>query len=284
MSSSTMLRKNGAHPVRVVAVRLSPTPWSRAWPDASSRGPKSGIRSLTDIAAQAHRRGLDPAHAASLRTWAKLGYRVRAGEHGLLIRRPVVRRTDVRALDERDDDAPARAVGFRSGYVFCRAQVEPAPGRTPAPLQLPDPPVRGRAFTRELARLESSLADDGWTVTHAELPAGTGGSCNAATRTITVASELETDGRLRVLVHEAAHAEGVAARSHGRARAECIVEAATYIVCARVGLDTGDASVPYIAGWQGADAGVLERDAAEINRVAQAVERRVREPDRSTAA
>ena len=96
---------------------------------------------------------------------------------------------------------------------------------------------------------------------------------------ITVSADLEPDAQLRVLVHEAAHADGVGARSHGRARAQCIVEAATYIVCARLGLDVRAASVPYIAGWEGAEPGALERDAAEINRVALALERCVREHD-----
>jgi hypothetical protein len=35
--------------------------------------------------------------------------------------------------------------------------------------------------------------------------------------------------------------------------------------------------VPYIAGWEGADGEVLERDAGEINRVALAVERRLKQ-------
>jgi antirestriction protein ArdC len=65
--------------------------------------------------------------------------------------------------------------------------------------------------------------------------------------------------------------------THGRARAECIVEAATFIVCARIGLDVTESSVPYVAGWVAADPGTIERDAAEINRVALAIDRRVQE-------
>jgi hypothetical protein len=261
---------------------LRTEPGFRAWLDACARLPRYSPTNVLLIVAQARRRGLDPAHTASLRAWARLGYRVRARERGLLIRRPITVTTDVRALDERDggDEAPRRTVGNRAGYVFVRDQVDPIPGRHVAPLDLPDPPIRGRAFTRELAQLEASLVADGWTVTRAELPPGVGGTCDAHRMRITIAAELEADAQLRVLIHEAAHAEGVAARSHGRSRAECIVEAATYIVCARLGLDVRAASVPYIAGWEGAEGGSLERDAAEINRVALAVERRVREHDR----
>src|SRR5262249_9523198 len=140
-------------------------------------------------------------------------------------------------------------------------------------LALPDPPLRGRAFRRELARLERSRAADDWHVRDADLAPVVGGMCDHAHRTITVAATLEPDARLRVLVHQAADAEGVLATPHGRAAAECIVEAASFIVCARAGLDVAAASVPYVAGWQDEGAGVLERDAAAVNRVTQAAAR-----------
>jgi hypothetical protein len=38
-----------------------------------------------------------------------------------------------------------------------------------------------------------------------------------------------------------------------------------------------DSAVPYIAGWDAADPGTIERDAAEINRVALAIEHRLRD-------
>jgi N-terminal domain of anti-restriction factor ArdC len=263
---------------------LRTEPGFRAWLHACASLSRYSPTNVLLIVAQARRRGLDPAHAAPLRTWARLGYRVRAGERGLLIRRPITVTTDVRPLDERDggddDDAPRRTVGFRAGHVFTRDQVDPIPGRHPAPLGLPDPPIHGKRFTRELATLEASLAADGWTVTRAPLPRGVGGTCDATRMRVTIAAGLEPDAQLRVLVHEAAHAEGGTARTHGRARAECIVEAATYIVCARLGLDVRATSVPYIAGWEGTEPGALDRDAAEINRVTLAVDRRVRELDR----
>ena len=65
------------------------------------------------------------------------------------------------------------------------------------------------------------------------------------------------------------------ARTHGRARAKCIVDAAAYIVYAHIGLDVAASAVPCIAGWDAVDPGTLERDTAAINRVALAVERRV---------
>jgi hypothetical protein len=42
----------------------------------------------------------------------------------------------------------------------------------------------------------------------------------------------------------------------------CIVEAGTFIVCARIGLDVTESLVPYIAGWDEADPGTNAADAA----------------------
>jgi hypothetical protein len=253
----------------------------RAWLRACAALPRYSPTNVMLIAAQARHRGLEPGEAASVPTWARLGYRVRAGERGLMIRRPVKVRDQHRDPDERVPARERRPVNFRPGYVFCRTQVEPHPGRTQLPLELPDPPIPGRAFRRELARLEHALTADGWIITREALPPGTGGLCNPDRRAIVIAGELESDAQLRVLVHEAAHGEGVVARTHGRARAECIVEAATFIVCARIGLDVTASSVPYIAGWDAADPGTIERDAADINRVALAIEHRLRDQPRA---
>jgi len=256
----------------------------RAWLSATARLHRYSPTNALLIFAQAHARGLELDVVAPLRTWGRLGFHVRKGERGMIIRRPVVRRDDVRALEDRDEDAPPRAVAFRAGYVFCRSQVEPMPGRTPAALALPEPSIDGAEHRHALERLGASLSADGWRLDRAELPRGVEGQCNTERRQITLSRGLAINAQLRVLVHEASHAEGVLARSHGRERAECIVEAATYIVCARLGLDVQAASVPYIAGWEGADGEVLERDAGEINRVALAVERRLKQRESAERA
>ena len=65
---------------------LRTEPGFRAWLHACANLPRYSPTNVLLIVAQAHRRGLDASHAAPLRTWARLGYRVRAGERGLLIR------------------------------------------------------------------------------------------------------------------------------------------------------------------------------------------------------
>jgi hypothetical protein len=88
---------------------------------------------------------------------------------------------------------------------------------------------------------------------------------------------------MRVLCHEFAHAMGVGYRTHGRERAECIVECAAYLTLAAQGLDVEAARVPYLAGWAGEDAEVLERDAAEIDRIARRLEEALGEASAAVA-
>ena len=86
-----------------------------------------------------------------------------------------------------------------------------------------------------------------------------------------------------MLAHEVAHALGIGYRSHGRERAECIVECATYMALAKAGLDVETASVPYIVAWAKDADDVVERDAAEIDRIAARLERSLEEEADSAA-
>jgi hypothetical protein len=56
--------------------------------------------------------------------------------------------------------------------------------------------------------------------------------------------------------HETIHALGVGYAEYGRERAEVIVDTATYVAAASVGLDVSGESVRYIAGW--GESGALE--------------------------
>jgi hypothetical protein len=90
---------------------------------------------------------------------------------------------------------------------------------------------------------------------------------------IVVNATLPANARVRVLVHEIAHALGIGYADRGRARAEVMVDCVTYVVCGRVGLDTGGESIPYVAGW-GEDGALdaIKQDAQTIDEVARRIE------------
>ena len=99
------------------------------------------------------------------------------------------------------------------------------------------------------------------------------GVCWPERRLIGLRCGQSPNAELAVLTHEVAHALGIGYRSHGRERAECIVECATYMALAKEGLDVEAASVPYIASWAKDSDDVIESDAAEIERIAERLER-----------
>jgi hypothetical protein len=89
-----------------------------------------------------------------------------------------------------------------------------------------------------------------------------------------VSSNIEApNARVRVLVHELAHAHGVGYRDYGREDAEVVVETAAVIVCGALGLDTSGESIPYIAGWGEAnDLEAIGKHAATVDEIASAIE------------
>jgi len=221
-------------------------------------------------------------YVASYRRWLHdLGYQVRKGERGLMIFRPITLARG-EGSDVPEEDEPGRVL-FRATHVFDRAQVEPIPGRA-LPLEPPDcAPVEGDSHAVLVPALEALAGELGYRVERQLMPASRGGFCDAERRLIALRAGQSPNGEVRVLAHECAHAMGVGYATHGRERAECIVECATYMALAAAGLDVSASSVPYIAGWGSDDAEAIERDAAEIDRIARRLEAALRPSQEVTA-
>jgi hypothetical protein len=189
-----------------------------------------------------------------LSEWNKMGRKVIKGASGLRIWAPLLRwPTDEDIALGRPADQKV-LYGWKLVSVFDVSQTDGD--------ALPEPPaaqpVTGDSHAGYLPALERFAAKLGFTVTHADLSAmpGAGGYCDAANKRIVVNSEQPVNARVRVLIHELAHALGVGYKDYGREAAEVIVETATFIVCDGIGLDTSGDSIPYVAGWG-------EQDAAE---------------------
>lgn len=60
---------------------------------------------------------------------------------------------------------------------------------------------------------------------------------------------LPIPAQIGTLIHHTIHGLGVGYAEYGRERAEVIVDTATHLVCASVGLRVDGESVPYVAGW-----------------------------------
>lgn len=144
--------------------------------------------------------------------------------------------------------------------------------------ELAEPPAPVEPNGDSHAHLEPALvtlaSELGFEVRTETLPDDLGGYCDHANKVIAIASSASANARVRVLVHEIAHALGIGYAQFGRKLAEVLVESVTYIVLAGQGFELDASSVPYIAGWaSGTDAAAKMREFAEtIDTVARRIE------------
>lgn len=199
----------------------------------------------------------DASYVAGFRAFLALNRCVRKGEKAIRILAPMSLRTRP-AEDEPAEGAEqqARRTVFRAVSVFDVSQTAPLPGTQPVPLTPPSEPITGDSHAHLLAPLGNLAGELGYTVRIATVEGSAEGYCDAKRKLIAIERTLPANARVRVLVHEIAHALGVGYAEYGRERAEVMVDTATFIVCGSLGLDTSGSSVPYIAGW--GESGALE--------------------------
>jgi antirestriction protein ArdC len=247
---------------------LSSEGWQR-WVRARAVFHSYSLQNSVLLAYQCHARGITPRRVAGFRAWLKLGRVVRKGETALKIFAPV----PVKERDERDEVTGKTRVFFRTAFVFADVQTEPLPGVQPAPLEPPSVPIDGDSHGHLLAPLAKLAGEIGFSMSFAALDGQRSGFCDYQAKRIVIEDRQPPNARVRVAIHELAHALGVSSERFGRERAEVIVECAAFVVAAGLGLATGGESIPYVAGW-GED-GALDAvsEAAElIDEIARRIE------------
>lgn len=216
------------------------------------------------IWAQAQASGFTPTRVTGYRTWRSLGRQVRRGEKGLTILAPIVRNVAVEG-EVPTEEPERRLVGFKPVHVFDISQTdgEPLPDTSPVLLEGELP---GR--WEVIARL---ISDAGYTL-DLEADVARLGSANGVTnmtdRHVALKEGLSGAQRFKTGVHELAHIRLHQPDSHGSPDCSGIIEveaeSVAYMVCASVGLDSTDYSLPYVASWSGGD---IEKVTATANRV-----------------
>jgi antirestriction protein ArdC len=224
------------------------------------------------LALQCHQRGIEPRHVAGFRAWLELGRSVAKGQQALWVIAPM----SVRKRGDDGEPSDEKRLFFRSVAVFELSQTEALPGVEPAPLEPPSAPIGGDSHAHLLDPLALLAGDLGYSLTFAELDGERGGFCDYRAKRIVIEQRQAPNAKVRVAVHELAHAMGVSSQRFGREQAEVIAECAAIVCCSGLGLATDEASIPYLAGW-GED-GALEAvtHAAElIDEIAGRIERAV---------
>jgi N-terminal domain of anti-restriction factor ArdC len=200
---------------------------------------------------------------APIAAWNRLGRRVVKGEKAIAIN--VFKGT---FTVERDDGSEEQVPRFQlKGCLFDLTQTEG--DDLPEP---PSEPVTGDSHAEHLPPLLALAAELEYDVRFEPAPGSAEGYCNPREKVIVVDDALPANGRVHVLVHEIAHALGIGYDQYTRARAETLVESITYIVCRGIGLDTGGASVPYVAGWDDEDLAPLREFAGTVDEIARRIE------------
>jgi hypothetical protein len=138
---------------------------------------------------------------------------------------------------------------FKTVFVFDRAQVAPVEGAEQAPLGPPCEPLTGDSHHHLIAPLRAFTESLGFSVSFEAMAGPAGGWCDSKNKRIVVDDDAPANAQLRILIHETIHGLGVGYTEYGRERAEVIVDTATHLACASVGLRVDGETVAYVAGW-----------------------------------
>jgi hypothetical protein len=180
------------------------------------------------IAVSCWRRGVTPTFVAGYRWWSEHGYQVRKGEKAIRILGPLRRRVEDEATGERS----LIVVGFKRVSVFERSQVDAGPDAVPL---APDcETIDGDSHERYLAPIVEALNADKVAVEFGPIElGGARGYFDPKRKLIRIEHALGANARLRVLLHEGAHALVAVATATddelpklSYAEEECVVETA----------------------------------------------------------
>jgi N-terminal domain of anti-restriction factor ArdC len=205
----------------------------RRYLDVQSRFHRYSWRNVALILSQRP----DATQVAGYNAWLKLHRYVRRGEHGIKILVPMSRKR----LEEQGEDA--QRVFFGTGTVFDITQTE---GEALPVVEVPD--LSGEEGSALYGSLGELALREGLSVQETDegLPGRATGLYTPAARAIRIRPAATLQMTVS-LAHELGHHfSGI----HGtRPEEECIAESVAYVVCAHFGLETGEASFPYVAIW-----------------------------------
>ena len=189
----------------------------------------------------------------------KYGRHVKAGETGITILAPCpywtreeVEETGTDGQTVREEKC-VRKIGFTTATVFDISQTE---GREVPSLGVEALTGNVEGYEKLLSTLKTLSPVP---VAEGALPPGVHGAYHHLEARITLSPGMSQAQTVKTLIHEIAHAklhalpvEGgiiVGAHEKGRSTREVEAESVAYTVCQYLGLDTGDYSFGYIAGW-----------------------------------
>ena len=233
------------------------------------------------LASQARSRGIELRYVTGFRTFLTLGRSVRKGEKALWVLAPMtVKQRDGQANSSEPEAEERQRIFFRAVPVFDVSQTGEIAGADVVPLAPPSQPIDVDSHAALIEPLERHAASLGYRVEHRMLAAGGAeGWCDHQVRLIVIGAG-SANRKVRILVHELAHAHGIGYIEYTREQAEVLVDTVTHIVLSQVGLDVSQETVPYIAGWgENGAVDAISQYATTIDAVARQLETALSQPD-----
>lgn len=235
-----------------VAELVAGDQWQR-WLDVAARFTSYSFRNSVLIMMQRP----DATAVAGYRAWqTSFGRQVNRGEVGIKILAPVTRRADKIGADGRlvvdQSGQPvkeAQMVGVGLATVF---DVSQTTGRDLPVQPAPELPT-GQAPPRLWDDLRQFVEQQGFQVTRGACD-GANGVTRFAVSEVRVRSDVDDAAAVKILAHEAAHVllhstAGLGGEQVCRGRSEVEAESVAYLVTKAHGLDTGQYTFNYVAGW-----------------------------------
>lgn len=263
-----------------------PQQWRRLLDASATMWRYSGGNVALLTMQMAQRGPVRPTLVAGYKEWERHGRYVLKGEHALYVIAPRTARIPPDNKQGETLDAPerglaepgdgihrSRIVGWRGQAVFDVSQTEGEPLLVPVASR-PDVQPQADSCTQLWGSLTGVTRNARYNIVISEMQAGLAdGYTDHGRRLISVGSWLDSEERVATLAHELAHASlhvpgdaigalyGSSAEHRGLAEIEA--ESVAYVVLRAHGIDRGQQSAAYLAGW--ADA-VLEAEADSILR------------------
>lgn len=206
---------------------------------------------------------------AGYKAWGtNFNRQVRGNERGITIMAPLP--WTRKAKDEEEEDVTG--LSFRPVYVFDVSQTE---GEELPTLELAD--VTGDDDGGLYKKLLAVAKEDGITVSRkkdGDDREGVKGWYNQGKKTIWVRPKMSSAMQAKTLAHELGHHFAQhATNGHCTEECELIAESIAFIVTSHFGLDSGDYSFGYLAGWS--DIKTFKSKLGEINKIASTIIERV---------
>lgn len=210
---------------------------------------------------------------AGYRTWRGMDRQVRKGEKGITILAPARYTRVVEDEATGEERRVSYLRGFTTVKVFDVSQTDGEPLPEVAHL------LKGEAPEGLREDLDGLITARGYTVETVPRAAigGANGCCNYATRTVSIADDLEPAQGTKTRVHELAHAilhesaSGGICNDSPRSRKEVEAESTAYVVCNSLGMDTSGYTFGYVAGWSRGDSKSVRESMEHVARAAKEI-------------